>query len=88
MENTTLKPVGKNSVGWIILYIACFIVLPKLFGYIPGLIAAVIIIFGTYKIAASQTLTKNKKILYSILVCVGSVLLAFILSIVFIMILL
>ena len=73
---------GKGNMYWMILYIGAIIIFPKLFGSIPGIIAAVVLISGIYKITHKADLSKGKKITYSILTGIGSIVLAIVLSMV------
>ena len=82
MNKIQFALAGRGNMYWMILYIGAIIIFPKLFGSIPGIIAAVVLIFGIYKITHKADLSKGKKITYSILTGIGSVFLAIVLSLV------
>ena len=82
MDKTPFVSAGKGNMYWMILYIGAIIILPKLFGSIPGIIGAIVLIFGIYRITHKIELSKNKKILYSILVSLGGIIIALVLSLI------
>jgi hypothetical protein len=82
MNKIPFASAGKGNMYWMILYIGAIIIFPKLFGSISGIIAAIVLIFGIYKITHKADLSKGKKITYSLLTAIGSVALAIILSLV------
>jgi len=80
MNSNSFIPAGKNNIYYMILFIGSIIILSKLFGSIPGIIGAIILFFGIYKTVSRVTLSKNKKILYSIICGIGGIVSALLIS--------
>lgn len=77
---------NKKSYMWSILYIALLIIGQALAG-IGGMIGAFIISFGVHKVVRNPDLSTSKKWVYSILCTVGGLIVAFLVMLVFALIL-
>ncbi len=82
MNKIPFASAGKGNMYWMILYIGVIIIFQYFFDSIPGIIAAAVLIFGIYRITHKADLSKGKKITYSILTGIGSIVLAIVLSMV------
>ncbi|MEI6553027.1 MAG: hypothetical protein WCO09_00495 [bacterium] len=75
-----ILPAIRKTPYLFTLYVVAVIVLPKLFGSIPGVVGALILIFGVYGITKKVELSKSRKIVYSIAVAIISAVISLLLS--------